>query len=215
MPGGPVKCPTWEYKNVPGAASLLASLEPAILSWLNTLPPADRVSHVTDTRSLHRWLFVGLTPPGFDYYSGHYRGEDFLCLRHCEVGIPANPLVGCRPQMVATEMRKVANGVTTVLSNLDVLWPVPEKIFSKAAKIRRTAELVAALFNSFLLTHPYVNGNGHMARFIVVAMFSRYNLRLRRWPINQRPPDPPYSSLITSYQQGYTEGFIQFLLRCL
>lgn len=208
-------CPAWEYNNVPGSKSLLAQRAPSILVWLNSLPPTDNAARVNDTRPLHEWLFKDLTPAGCEYYAGHYRGENFFCLLEYEVGIPANPLVGKPAALVNREMRMFVHGANNLLNRLDMLWPIPENIFSKPAKIRQTVEFVAALFNWFLIIHPYANGNGHMARFLAVAILSRYGLRPRQWPINARPPDPPYSTLITRYQQGDTEGFIQFLLKCI
>jgi hypothetical protein len=102
-----------------------------------------------------------------------------------------------------------------VFGSLDQLWNMDEKSVPMASKIRRTAELIAWAFNTLLLIHPYANGNGHMARFMAVAVFLRYGLRPRRWPINARPADPPYSELIRRYQHGDTEGFIRFLILCL
>jgi hypothetical protein len=208
-------CPPWEYKDFPGASAKLAERAPEILIWLYGLSPLERVAKSRDTRALHRWLFDGLTPEKFGYYAGHYRGENFLCLLHCSVGIAGNPLVGTPPSRVASAIYAFADDLRAATASLDILWPVNEQIIPKAVKIRRTAEIVAAIFNSFLLIHPYINGNGHMARFIAVAIFSLYGLLPRRWPINERPPDPPYSELIRRYQHGDTEGFVRFLMSCI
>lgn len=193
---------------------MLAKRCPPVLRWMRSEPPDDRIRFVCDTRSVHGDLFDGLTPPDTPYYAGHYRGEDYLCLRHSIVGIPSNPKVGSDPQFVEDETRRLAISIRKHVIKLDQLWSVPNIVIAQELKLLRTVEVIAAIFCTFLVIHPYVNGNGHMARFIAIAIFSRYNLRAQRWTFNTRPPDP-YSQAIAQYQNGNRQPFLTYLLNCL
>jgi fido (protein-threonine AMPylation protein) len=209
------RCPAWEYKDVPDYNTILEHRFVIIIRWIWALSLTEKFDLVLDTRTVHEKSFQALTPASYEHYAGHYRGESFKCLVDYEVSISSNPLVGHLPPTVPMEMEGFKDDLRAVASQLDFLWQVNNAFLSKASKIRRLAELVAALFNYFLEIHPYANGNGHMARVIVMSLFSRFGIFLRKWPLNQRPPDPPYSDLIRDYQNGRTEGFIVFLIRCI
>jgi hypothetical protein len=207
-------CPDWEYSNFPGSVAALKQRGPIILRWIRSQSPDDRIRFVCDTRPTHSELFDGLTPRDTPYYAGHYRGEDYLCLRHSEVGIPINPKVGRPPELVLDDMQRLERLVWENIIKLDQVWSVPNIVIGKEAKLLRIVEVIAAIFCTFLLIHPYRNGNGHMARLIAIAIFSRYNLRAQKWTFNARPPDP-YSEAIAQYQNGNRQPFVTYLLNCL
>jgi Fic/DOC family len=209
------RCETWEYKNVPGCDAILRAHAIVILRWLAAISPDDKIILVLDTRDAHERYFNGLTPARFPHYAGHYRGENFECLIDYEVSIATNRLVGHTAGSIPVEMETLKPAIRATIARIDEVWPVNERVFSKAAKIRRMSELIAALFAMFLEIHPYANGNGHAGRLIVTAIFARYGVYLRRFPVDPRPQDPPYSDLIREYQNGRTEGFIRFLIQCI
>lgn len=210
-----IVCPAWEYNTVVDHKKLLSGRTAIILKWLWTTPLQKSSGIAYDTRVLHRPYFLGLTPIGFEYYAGHYRGEPFECLRDYRVQIKANSLVGYFPLLVPMHMDEFKSAIGKIINGIDYIVPVHEKILSRAQKIRRIAELTAALFNNFLIIHPYANGNGHIARILATAMFWRYGIVLRRFPISHRPADPPYSELVRKYQSGDTEPFIVYLINCI
>jgi len=210
-----VSCPAWEYKDVIGFEQILAARAAIVLRWVWTISQDDRVSNVIDTRTIHEKYFQSLTPVRYEYYAGHYRGEKYPCLVDYPVGIKGNSNVGHDAVTVPLEMMDFAQSVLDAIRRLDVAWSVNEAVFSKGNKIRRLAELVAALFSNFLEIHPYANGNGHMARLLAIAIFSRYGILLKKWPLHPRPPDPPYSNVIRDYQHGKTEDLIVFLMKCI
>jgi hypothetical protein len=209
------RCPFWEYNNIPGYMGIIAPRTAIILKWIWTISIDDMVNFTLDTRKSHGQYFSGLTPAGFDFYAGHYRGEPFACLSDYEAGIRGNPKVGHPAATIPLEMEAFKFTIKEVVSRLDTAWAANEKLLSKAEKIRRLAELVSALFASFLEMHPYGNGNGHMGRLIVTAVFYRYGIILKRWPISHRPTDPPYSAAIRDYQNGNTDGLINFIIDCI
>ncbi|MFC5351466.1 MULTISPECIES: Fic family protein [Azospirillum] len=101
------------------------------------------------------------------------------------------------------------------VQSVDVAWAANNQVFSKAEKLYRSVRTVAALFVYFLEVHPYANGNGHMARFILIALLRRYGLFLSRWPIHPRPADPPYSKCIALYRDGHPIHLEKFILNCI
>src|SRR5262249_12440588 len=77
----------------------------------------DTLASAADTRIVHGRLFSGLTPPGHPYFAGHYRGEDYPCLRRCPVFVGGR--AGCPPSNVQTAMAELARSITAALGALD------------------------------------------------------------------------------------------------
>src|SRR5664280_1775386 len=118
------QCPPWEYEAVPGWSATLAVRAMATLIRLRQLSPAEKVTIAQDGRPVHQQYFAGLTPAGCDYYAGHYRGENFTCLRDYAVGIAGDPMVGHAPHLVQTAMQVLSGDVTDAISDGEYVWSV-------------------------------------------------------------------------------------------
>lgn len=210
-----VECPNWEYSTVPGANEDLSARAKSALSQLVSLDPPDQERIAKDTRPIHREYFRGLTPPGFDYYAGHYRGENFPCLVDYEVHVQGDVRVGHTAATVLLEMDQLASDIDDVFKKLALAWSANEKLFGKELKVYRTIELATAVFVYFLEIHPYANGNGHMGRLVLITILARFGIFLRRWPLHPRPPDPPYTQLIAMYRSGNRAPLERFVLSCI
>ena len=81
--------------------------------------------------------------------------------------------------------------------------------------IIKIIQVVAYFFAIFLTIHPYANGNGHMARVIVVLLLDRFGIRAPRFTIHPRPLDPPYSDAIYRYRRADTKPLELLLLRSI
>jgi hypothetical protein len=215
MPVITVECPPWEYSSIAGFQEILARNTRGALIRLRQLNADERIQIGKDTRPLHGQYFQGLTPAGFDYYAGHYRGEDFPCLRDHQVQIVGDPLVGHAPYRIADDMRMFADDFTMITSESDFTWGVNSVILARPEKLYRVVQLGVALFVYFLEIHPYVNGNGHMGRFLLISFLSRFGIFLSRWPLHPRPQDPPYSELIGRYRRGDRDSLVRFVLECI
>jgi fido (protein-threonine AMPylation protein) len=158
--------------------------------------PRRALRAAQDTRTLHRNFFDGLTPAGFDYYAGHYRGENFLCLKEYEVRIKNAPRVGHPAAVVPDQMRLMATAVANVAEHCDILYAANSRVVGNAEKLARLVQVVAALFVYFLEIHPYGNGNGHIARFLLITLLCRYGIFPSRWP----PPSSSGPSLFSTHQ---------------
>jgi hypothetical protein len=156
----PVSCPEWEYKNYPRHDEILADRGKEITAQIKRDgDPLRRATLMKDTRPIHRALFADLSPPGHDYYAGHYRGDqNFPCLETYKVGIQGNPAVGHAPEIVAVSLRQFVERIDVYIKECDLIAPANEQIFPKREKIARTVVLAVALFSVFLEIHPYIKG---------------------------------------------------------
>jgi fido (protein-threonine AMPylation protein) len=209
------RCPEWEYEQFPQCDQVLRGRSQTILLWMLRTTPSLRMLPAKDTRPIHGQIFDGLTPSGFEHYAGHYRGEAYPCLEDYEVKIAHDPIVGHPAVNVLYSMERFSTDIDQFLAETDFLWTINEQVFSRPQKLLRTVELLVALFVYFLEIHPYANGNGHLARFLVISALAKYDIIVSRWPLHPRPPDPPYSTLISGYRRGNKLPLIRFVLSCI
>ncbi len=209
-----IECPEWNYRSAADSSELLVQRNRALLLWIRTYPPQICEILSRDTRSWHRDFFAGLTPKGFAYYAGHYRGENFPCLKEREVGVPSDPTLGHAAVTVQLEMKAFANSLDDIFRTLKISWGAQEVLFSREQKVYRTVELAAAAFADFLHIHPYLDGNGHMGRLLVVAILARFGIYPARWPVDPRPPGP-YGEALKEYRLGNRAKLELFILNCI
>lgn len=206
-------CPDWEYEHHPLRQELLPSRTQEILRRLR-LGTIDTLATAADSRPVHGFLFTGLTPTSCPYYAGHYRGELFHCLRYYGVKIRSDPRVGYPPEEVQHAMEQMEDRVRKGIGLLDAIHRLPEAQFPKAEKLVFTAVFAASVFEPWLRIHPYANGNGHAARFIVWAILGRYEYWPNQWPIDPRP-DPPYGDALVRYRNGEREPLERLIIQSL
>jgi hypothetical protein len=211
----PRDCPEFEYSGHPDKDRVLLRAVAQAVRVLRNLPPVDLI---TNTRSVHRTLFEDLCPPGYEYYAGHYRGERYRCLEFYPVGIIgiySDPRVGSPPERVSGEMATLAASISANLAGIDSAHGKPEAILSAAEKLLFSVAYACRLFVEFLTIHPYANGNGHIARWMLAAVLRRNGYRLNGFPIEPRPPDPSYTDMIFRYRNGEIELLEEYVLRRL
>src|SRR4051812_32700048 len=106
----PRDCPDWRYDQHPQRRTILP---PRIAGVLRDLANGQLSTAAVpmDSRPVHYYIFRELTPAGFEYFAGHYRGEAFRCLRFSAVGIPSDPRVGVPPQQVNWLMNQLCTEV--------------------------------------------------------------------------------------------------------
>ncbi len=118
MPVHPRDCPEFEYSEHPQKAQVLrASLTEA----LKAIRDSRSIDLLADTRPLHHILFRNLCPSGFEYFAGHYRGEDFRCLKHYGVRISSDPRVGTPAPLAALAVRASPNSAPSMARDMS-LW---------------------------------------------------------------------------------------------
>jgi Fic/DOC family len=208
-------CPPFEYGNNSGADAALKRALVAFFQALRTATDEQKLRNAENTRAWHAAFFHELTPSGCEYYAGNYRGEDFFCLREYDVRIPVDPLVGAKPQVVALSMVRLREKLHEAAALLDLEMHRHANPLASKEFLVKTVQVVAYFFVAFLTIHPYANGNGHMARLIIVLLLDRYGIRAPRFPIHPRPQDPPYSDAIYRYRRNDTKSLEILLLKSL
>jgi Fic family protein len=112
-------------------------------------------------------------------------------------------------------MDELANIVQEAVAALDEGMELPNAQIPLRDKILYVVASACRIFEWFLRIHPYVNGNGHAARFCLWALLGRYGLWPVSWPIDPRPDDPPYTDLIVKYRNGNQVPLETFIMESL
>ena len=209
----PADCPAWEYDNHPDRKTVLQKEIKSILIELRK-QQINALDSVVDTRNVHHRLFNQLTPPDCPYYASHYRGENFRCLKFNQVGIRSDTRVGFKPHLVHGYMDELGGIVKEAAAALDEGMKAPDAKIPSKDKILYIVAATCRIFELFLRIHPYVNGNGHIARFCIWALLGRYGLWPTKWPIDPRP-NPPYTDFIVEYRNGNPVPLETFIMRNL
>lgn len=174
-------------------------------------PTFALVDLACDTRPIHRKMFRRMTPLCFPSFAGNYRGDArYPCLVNYRVAIHGDPRVGTVPSGVATELDALVDSVRNFIRIVDQsghLQPVE--------RFGTVVQALCFVLVEFLRVHPYADGNGHMGRFIVWALLLRFGYVPRKWPLEERPPDPPYSNFISLWRSGNRAPLEMFLAQCV
>jgi hypothetical protein len=204
-------CPEFEYEHVNGHRAVLADRVAQLLVRLRR-GQVDTRSSARDTRPAHAGVFATLTPTNVPQYAGHYRGENLPCLKDYTVGVQGDPRVGFPPDRVLASMQGFSADVGAALNALDA---AKDMRAPEAQKLNCIVVVACRLLERFLAIHPYANGNGHMGRFIVWLVLGRYDYWPYEWPVEPRPPDPPYTEYIVRARNGERHLLEQFVLGCI
>ena len=205
-------CPEFEYETHPRRGQLKSRIASVLVSLRRG--QVNIVNSCQDTRSFHRYFFSDFTPPALEYYAGHYRGEDFICLRSYNVAISGDPRVGAPAPAVAEEMSRAAEIIRSGLAALDTARLLPSTQIEPHIKLLYSVIFACRVFELVLRIHPYANGNGHMARLLIWMILGQYGYWPKRWPIEPRPP-APYTDLIIRYRNGDVEPLEKYVISCI
>jgi hypothetical protein len=87
---------------------------------------------------------------------------------------------------------------------------------SPAERLKSVAAFAAMVLQQFLTIHPYVNGNGHAARFALWLILVSYGYWPQRFPIHPRPtPHDSYVLAIIAHRKGDPAPLERFILNCI
>jgi hypothetical protein len=207
----PQDCPTFEYSNHPDAVDVLREKQTQLLRQIES-GLVDATAASTNTRPYHRHLFHELCPPHCFYYAGHYRGDSHRCLKFYEVSVGSDSLVGYPPSSVSGALAELAVSLRADIAGFDAAFRIPRVQLSPSQRVLYIVAFACRVFVQFLTIHPYANGNGHIARFILTIILYRYGIGLKEWAIDPRP-SPPYSELISKHRRGDHEPLEMVILR--
>jgi fido (protein-threonine AMPylation protein) len=167
-------------------------------------------SRYKSTLRAHKYVFRLFTPPGYPFYAGNYRGSNFPILRDYIVGIRIDPKVGTPPARVKKEMALFDKQFEQSMDRFEQQFKIGKR--SKAELLTQMVEYLANFLVRFLTIHPYANGNGHMARLLVLAMLGRVGIRPVSWTLDDRPP---YDKAIFEYRRGNVRPLNMVIMQCI
>jgi hypothetical protein len=202
----PLDCPNWEYENHAQRGVIRIRVADIIVDLATR--QIDTLALAVDTRPHHLRIFRDVAPIGHEYYAGHYRGEFFRCLRFYLVSVPGDNRVGASPWSVQFLMKEMSAEIRAGILALDA-----NVLLSDKQKLQYIVALACHVLVRFFTVHPYANGNGHAGRLLVWGILGRYGYWPRHWPVDPRPPDPPYTELIFRHRNGDTSPLEKYLLQ--
>jgi len=158
-------------------------------------------------------MFRWMTPWCFPYFAGNYRGDArFKCLTEYRVHVPGDDTVGTQPSMVFNELSVLRHATEKFIEAME--GPQVQAMPAQQQMIY-AVQGVSFVLAEFLRIHPYANGNGHMGRFAVWSLLLRLGIVPKKWPMEARPKDPPYSFCLWAYRHGQPQDLWQFMLDCI
>lgn len=201
----------WEYGDHPNRAEITRR---CILLGSGLIGNASRYSdpksRYSTTQRAHKYVFRSFTPPGYWFYAGKYRGSKYPVLETYDVGIQIDPKVGLPFAKVKQQMKLFDQQFEQAMNRFERMFLDGKK--NRAASLVMLVETLANFLVRFLTIHPYANGNGHMARLLVLAMLGRVNIRPAAWTLDDRPP---YDKAIFDYRRGNVKPLIQVIFQCI
>jgi hypothetical protein len=210
----PSDCPDWEYKDYPRHTEILKRQTASVLSVLRR-GQLEFQTTAKDTRQVHHHFFRELTPVNHEYFAGHYRGEKFRCLEYYQVIIRSDPRVGWPPQNIAAAMSRLAREtIGPIMVAMNEAQDIPNVVLAPEEKLTYAITFACRVFEEFLRIHPYANGNGHIARFLIWVILGYCGYWPNNWRIEPRP-NPPYNDLIVEYRNGNCEPLEKLILSSL
>jgi fido (protein-threonine AMPylation protein) len=207
VPSAP--CPEWQYGGHPDCARLLPASAARLLTGIQA-GKYPIVPFAKDTRPIHLELFKGLTPPGFDYFAGNYRGSYHKCLKDYEVTIRSDPMVGSKAAAVLKEIERLGDSIILSADKISQALKALPRPMTPVQRAVAVVKLACHAVVAFLTIHPYADGNGHTARALLWLLLFKFGYVPNGWTID--PTIPGYGALIAQHRRGVRDPLEQYVL---
>jgi fido (protein-threonine AMPylation protein) len=200
-------CPEWTTEDQ-GKLPDIAQAASAIVDFILRQNPKRYILGHGDLKVWHRELFIKVAP--VRYYAGNYRciHAGRPCL-NAQVGV--GPNLGTPPAEVEEEMKKFSSAMEGHTRATDEFV---DRTASPIARLQAAAQLAAFTGGSVIRIHPFLNGNGRIARLTMNFFLYRY-LGKMYFSIN-RPPTYDYAQVSTvAMADGNFTPLYQYLLQII
>lgn len=153
------------------------------LQRLAAATPQERLGFIIDPREVHKRLYAALTPEDHPEYAGTYRGTSGTSLERRCIGVHRED-DNKYQEFIAPD--RVLHCLEAVANQAKKIFNLPPATSSSTVLVE-----IVRLFYIFGLTHPFLDGNGHIQRLIFsVCILERESLQLsEKWTIHPRPYD--------------------------
>jgi fido (protein-threonine AMPylation protein) len=200
-------CPKWILDDdaaLPGIAQAAS----AFVRFLNRQNPKRYILTHGDVKEWHRNMFRNAVP--VPYYAGNYRSVDGA--RPClNTNVQVAGALGAPAAEVESFMKQFSDELEGATKATDGFVATAT---SPMVPVQAAAQIAAFAGGSIIKIHPFVNGNGRMARMVMNFFLHRY---LNRVPFYiDRPTHPDYSTAsMMAMQHGQYGPLYQYLVELL
>jgi len=179
-----VKMITWAIQSRPGAGECLATRGPEMLRALLASPPDEQLATLQNCRALHHALFHDMAPTDLPEAAGTWRGTPDTALEHvARVVYVSRQAPGLRRRDPCAPAADVGMRMVRLAGSIGALWDRYTGLTEPDA-LRHLAGFLA----EFFAIHPFLDGNGHVARILAVVLAQRLGLSCSPgWTIHPRP----------------------------
>ena len=179
-----IDCPEWKNDDN-SALPDIASAGFSFFKFMERQNPKRYVLNHGDLKAWHKKLFENCVP--VHYYAGNYRQNDpnKPCLQE-NVGVAGIP--GAHFDEVDDQMRHFSDDLAKNTLSTDQFLGAE---VSPVTRVKAAAQLAAFAGGTIIRIHPFLNGNGRIARLAMNFFLHRY---LDKIPFFiDRPKNPNYS----------------------
>ncbi|MGI8685957.1 MAG: Fic family protein [Acidimicrobiales bacterium] len=190
MPG-----PNWSDDDPTDGRRIVANVS-EVLGDVSQLAATRAIPAEADLRRWHSIVYGGCAVPS-PAYVGRFRGERHPDVADYEVGVgPTMPdgfpdRVGVWAADVAGAAAVFFGSLTSALTTLDSVIPAGARP-SRVDVLHEVVGVTAVVHGEWVRIHPFVNGNGRMARLLAAHISLRYGLPIYV-TLKPRPHDVAYA----------------------
>jgi len=198
-------CPAWTgdipQALIPQFKTLVGQVHQDILRFA-----ARQLITSDELKQWHSQLFSAFVP--LDYYAGNYRGVERTkpCLA-MNVSVGPNP--GLHYILVRSYLSGSLDSFCDQCSLLEIRWPH----LTPPDRAILLATITANLVGSFILVHPFINGNGRVSRLLWRWTLMRFGVPPQC--CTHPRPNPPYSQVMAAAMHGDYRPLAMYVLQHL
>jgi Fic/DOC family len=165
-------CPEWKQPEPPEKLAAIASGAEAIFRFIQKQNPQRYLLGHGDLKDWHLKLFKDAVP--VPYYAGRYRSNDQArpCLGH---DVHVGSISGAPFDQVTALMSQFSIHLQSYTRQTDDFC---DRQTNKVQKLKAAAQMAAFAATQIIHIHPFVNGNGRIARLTANFFFNRYGFKM-------------------------------------
>lgn len=200
-------CPQW-IQDDDSALPAIAAAAQSFVRFMERQNPRKYILTHGDLKQWHQKLFEKVVP--VSYYAGNYREVNPAkpCL---ETNVHVAGIFGAPYEEVEAKMRSFSAELARATTAVDQFLQVGR---TAVARVKAAAQIAAFAGGSIVQIHPFVNGNGRIARLAMNFYLHRY---LDYVPFFiDRPTHPSYSTASQiAMQSGNFTPLYQYLVEII
>jgi fido (protein-threonine AMPylation protein) len=177
-------CPKWSNPEPIERLAGIASGAQAVFDFIKRQNPKGYILHQGNLKDWHKKLFAEAVPVA--YYAGNFRSSDprYPCLN---VDVEVGPNRGVPFAEVSDQMMRFSAQMKEFTLRTDEYCALHQSLVERT---KASAQIAAMAAGKIIQIHPFVNGNGRIARLTANFFLNRYGLKMPLYV--DRPPGADY-----------------------